>query len=187
MTRRRKPHDPAAAERQRAETRAEVERLEAMGAEVNLGPDGKILSAWRSNVFTVLLRSGAINQNHHHAAMRLAEDWAIWKGLAGARNPGVFVDGGAGSAELVTDAMIVAGRRVAKALDAIGPLDATLLTAFMRATVEEDRPMAWRGIVERQTGIRARDGQSAAVRMALENLRQVYEAPKVGRKERVSA
>lgn len=187
MTRRRKPHDPAAAERQRAATRAEVERLEAMGAEVNLGADGKILSAWRSNVFTVLLRSGAITQNHHHAAMRLAEDWAIWKGLAGSRNPGVFVDGGAGSAELVTDAMIVAGRRVAKALDAIGPLDGSLLTAFMVATVEEDRPMAWRGIVERQTGIRARDGQSAAVRMALENLRQVYEAPKVGRKERVSA
>ena len=83
--------------------------------------------------------------------------------------------------------MIQAGRRVARALAAVGPLDASLLSAFMVATVEEDRPMAWRGIVERQTGIRARDGQSAAVRMALENLRQVYEAPKVGRKERVSA
>jgi len=57
MSRRRKPHDPAAAERERAATKAEVERLAGMGAEVNLGPDGKIRSAWRSNVFTVLLRS----------------------------------------------------------------------------------------------------------------------------------
>ena len=120
MTRRRKPFDPAASERRKAETRAEVERLEAMGAEVNLGSDGKILSAWRSNVFTVLLRSGAINQNHHHAAMRLAEDWAIWKGLAGSRGSTVQVDGGAGSAELVSDAMIQAGRRVARALAAEG-------------------------------------------------------------------
>jgi hypothetical protein len=45
MTRRRKPFDPAASERRKAETRAEVERLEAMGAEVNLGSDGKILSS----------------------------------------------------------------------------------------------------------------------------------------------
>ena len=178
MTRRRKPFDPAASERRKAETRAEVERLEAMGAEVNLGSDGKILSAWRSNVFTVLLRSGAINQNHHHAAMRLAEDWAIWKGLAGSRGSTVQVDGGAGSAELVSDAMIQAGRRVARALAAVGPLDASLLSAFMVASVEEDRPMQWRGIVERVTGIRSRDGQSAAVRMGLENLWQVFTGTK---------
>jgi len=36
--------------------------------------------------------------------------------------------------------------------------------------------------VELETGIRARDGQSAAVRMALENLRQVFEAPRADAK-----
>jgi hypothetical protein len=48
----------------------------------------------------------------------------------------------------------------------------------MVATVEEDRPMQWRGIVERVTGIRSRDGQSAAVRMGLENLWQVFTGPR---------
>jgi len=151
MSRRRKPHDPAAAERERAATKAEVERLAGMGAEVNLGPDGKIRSAWRSNVFTVLLRSGSITTNHHNAAMRLATDWAAWKGLAGSSGRMEAVDGGAGSR--------------------------ALLVAFMTATVEEDRPMAWRGIVERVSGVTGRDAQPAIVRAALENLRRVYEAP----------
>jgi hypothetical protein len=48
----------------------------------------------------------------------------------------------------------------------------------MVATVEEDRPMQWRGIVERVTGIRSRDGQSAAARMGLENLWQVLTGPR---------
>ena len=177
MSRRRKPHDPAAAERERAAVKAEVQRLEAMGAEVNLGPDGKIRSAWRSNVFTVLLRSGSITPNHHHAAMRLAETWATWKGLAGTAGRTEAVDGGTGSAELVTDRMIVAGRQVERVLAKVGPMDEALLVAFMVATVEEDRPMAWRGIVERVSGVTGRDAQPAIVRAALENLRRVYEAP----------
>ncbi len=177
MTRRRKPHDPAAAERERANTKAEVERLTGMGAEVNLGPDGKILSAWRSNVFTVLLRSGSITTNHHNAAMRLATDWAAWKGLAGSSGRMEAVDGGAGSAELVNDRMLIARRAVDRALVQVGPMDRALLVAFMTATVEEDRPMAWRGIVERVSGVTGRDAQPAIVRAALENLRRVYEAP----------
>ena len=183
MSRRRKPHDPAQAERQRAATRAEVERLEAMGAEVNLGPDGKILSAWRSNVFTVLLRSGSITPNHYVAAMRFCESWATWKGLSGSAGRTEFVDGGMGSAELVTDRMIIAGRQVERVLEQVGPMDRDLLKAFAVASVEEDRPMAWRGIVERVSGVTGRDAQPAIVRAALENLRRVYEAPKVGRKE----
>ncbi|MCA6269185.1 hypothetical protein [Phenylobacterium sp.] len=184
MTRRRKPYDPAARERERAETKAEKARLEAQGAEVSVGPDGRIVSAWRSNVFTVLLRSGSITQNHHHAAMRLADDWATWRGLAGSLGRSEAVDGGKGSAELVSDAMITAGRKVQKALDGVGPVFRPLLEAFMVATVEEDRPMHWRGIVERVTGIGGRDAQSATVRLALETLRRVYEAPA---KERIRA
>ena len=179
MSRRRKPHDPAAAERERAAVKAEVQRLEAMGAEVNIGPDGKIRSAWRSNVFTVLLRSGSITPNHHAAAMRLAETWAVWRGLAGTEGRTEAVDGGTGSAELVTDRMILAGRQVERVLAGVGPMDEALLVAFMVATVEEDRPMAWRGIVERVSGVTGRDAQPAIVRAALENLRRVYEAPKV--------
>jgi hypothetical protein len=60
-------------------------------------------------------------------------------------------------------------------------MDEALLIAFMVATVEEDRPMAWRGIVERVSGVTGRDAQPAIVRAALENLRRVYEAPKRAR------
>ena len=177
MTRRRKPHDPAAALEERLRIKAEVSRLESQGAEVSLGPDGRIVSAWRSNVFTVLLRTHSITTNHHNAAMRLATDWATWKGLAGTSGRMEAVDGGAGSAELVTDRMILAGRAVERVLSRLGPASSALLRAFMVATVEEDRPMAWRGIVERVTGVRSRDAQSSVVRLALEDLRLVYEAP----------
>ncbi|MCA6270693.1 hypothetical protein, partial [Phenylobacterium sp.] len=68
--------------------------------------------------------------------------------------------------------------------DGVGPVFRPLLEAFMVATVEEDRPMHWRGIVERVTGIGARDAQSSTVRLALETLRRVYEAPA---KERIRA
>jgi hypothetical protein len=109
--------------------------------------------------------------------MRLAETWATWRGLAGTEGRTEAVDGGTGSAELVTDRMIVAGRQVERTLAGVGPMDEALLIAFMVATVEEDRPMAWRGIVERVSGVTGRDAQPAIVRAALENLRRVYEAP----------
>jgi hypothetical protein len=77
--------------------------------------------------------------------------------------------------------MLVAGRQVERTLAGVGPMDEALLIAFMVATVEEDRPMAWRGIVERVSGVTGRDAQPAIVRAALENLRRVYEAPKRAR------
>lgn len=158
---------------------AEYHRLKLMGADVNIDKyDGKIVSARRTNVFTVLLTAGAITPNHHDAAYRLAEDWAEWKGLAGAGDRTSKVDGGLGCAELVTDRMISAGKAVARTLAMVGPMDRELLQAFMVATVEQDRPMVWRGIVERVTGITARDRQSTVIWMALENLRACYEQPR---------
>jgi hypothetical protein len=77
--------------------------------------------------------------------------------------------------------MLVAGRQVEQTLAGVGPMDEALLIACMVATVEEDRPMAWRGIVERVSGVTGRDAQPAIVRAALENLRRVYEAPKRAR------
>jgi hypothetical protein len=52
----------------------------------------------------------------------------------------------------------------------------SIVEAFMIATVEEDRPMAWRGIVAR-LGIRVREQQTRAVVAALEALRVAYEEP----------
>ena len=55
MTKRRKPHNPAA-ETELQLARLEIARLQNLGAEVNIDTKtGKILSARRSNVFNLLL------------------------------------------------------------------------------------------------------------------------------------
>ena len=182
MARRNKPHDPAAAARAAEERRAqeaEKARLIAQGVEVTLDHVGRIVSARRSNVFNLLLHRGAITQNHYNAAYDLANDWAAMKGLDGKPETfGAFVDGGSPCVELVTDRMLKAGERVARTFAMLGsPESVKLLAAFMVATVEEDRPMAWRGIVDRTFGPTARDRQTKAVFDALEDLRQVYETP----------
>lgn len=172
----RKPHDPAKATEERLRNAEEVARLKAAGAEVTIDKrTGRLISARRSNVFTLLLARGTITQNHHNAAYDLAEAWAAWKGLDGKGEAfGGIVDGGNGSAELVTDRMIRAGKWVVATLDPIHADDARILTAFMVATVEEDRPMAWRGIMER-CGVFGRDRQTSAFVAACEALRAVVE------------
>jgi len=181
MPRKRKPHDPAASARAMADRRAEDENAthaEQYGASVTRDRAGRVSSIYRSNVFRRLLDAKTINQGHHDAAYRLVEMWATWKGLEGRSARSEYVDGGDGSAELVTDRMIRAGRDVARVMACVGPLDRILLEAFMVATVEEDRPMHWRGIVERVASVHQRERQSTVVVMALENLRLVFEAPR---------
>lgn len=182
MARRKKPHDPAAAmiaAQERAQRDAEVARLKEQGAEVTVDRVGRIMSARRSNVFNLLLKRNTITQNHFNAAYTLALDWSAWKGLDGKPEVfGEFVDGGGGSAELVTDRMIKGGNRVAATFFDLADADVRLLTALMVATVEEDRPMAWRGIVERVLCETRRDHQTLAVVGALEALRVVYEGPR---------
>lgn len=186
MGKKRQPYDPAQATRQafeRREREQEIARLISQGATVTTDRAGKVISARRSNVFTLLLARGTITPNQHDAAYRLAQDWAQWKGLDGKGERSEAVDGGTGSAELVTDRMIKAGKRVASTFHQLDLGDAKLLTAFMVATVEEDRAMHWRGIVVRVLGIDARDRQTRAVVGALEALRAIYEAPRGAEKK----
>lgn len=136
-----------------------------------------VTRAWRSNVFRLLLERKSITLDHFTAAEKLCSDWAEWKGLTGARDSmGEFVDGGSGSAELVTDAMIRAGRRVEHAEASMGRAQWRILEAFVVASVEEDRAMAWRGILER-LGYKKKEQQITAVVVALEALRQYYHRP----------
>jgi hypothetical protein len=177
---RKKPYDPNSDARaqERAEHKREALRIKAQGGEVRLDASGRIISAWRSNVFRLLLERGTITPNQYDAAYTLAKDWAAWKGLDGKPEAfGQFVDGGSGSAELITDRMLNGGRRVRRALEAIDPLSRVILEAFMVATVEEDRAMAWRGIMERLK-ITGRERQTQAVVEALEALRTVYHEPR---------
>jgi hypothetical protein len=183
MARRRKPHDPALIQRQaneRAEREAEIKRLINMGATVTADPARRIISAYRSNVFNLLLDRGTITQNQYFAAYTLSKDWAAWKGLDGrSDSAGEFVDGGTGCGELVTDRMLRAGKEVNRALTQLEPIDRRLIEACMVATVEEDRPMAWRALVQRIRGDKlGKPGEVAVFVRALESLRCVYEAPR---------
>lgn len=176
---RRKPHDPAKALQaalDRREQEANLAAAIAQGAIISTDKVGRVVSLWRSNVFRLLLERGTITQNHYDAAYDLANAWATWKGLDGKGERGEFVDGGSGCTELVTDRMIRAGRDVSRALSQLDPLSRVILEAFMVATVEEDRPMAWRGIMER-IGIKVREKQTALVVASLEALRVAYEEP----------
>jgi len=187
LGKKRKPHDPSAqarAEAERKARKAEVERLTAAGANVKTDAAGRIISAWRTNVFQVFLTRKTIDQDQFSAAHRLAQTWAIWKGLEGKREQLMEVVCGSGELEPPETGFIAAqrqeeaGARVATILFSLSRQDAALIAAFMVATVEEDRPMEWRGIVERETGIAVRDRQTEAVVQALTALRSVYEQPR---------
>lgn len=188
---RKRPHDPAAAVQAALERKArdaEAERLEAQGATVRRDRAGHIISAYRSNVFNLLLTRGTITQGHHDAAADLCELWAVWKGLDGkADNGGEFVDNGRTPPDrrcLVSDRQIRAGKdlygdeRRVGIMNTLAPHHRKLLEAYMVATVEEDRPMEWRGIVEATVGIASRDKQVNIVVGSLEELRIILQEPR---------
>jgi hypothetical protein len=144
---------------------AEIPALPAHAdTEANRDAKGRVVSAWRSNVANRLFKAKAIGSEHVAAFQGLCEAWAGWKGLDGSSGHAEKVDGGSGCVEIVNDHMIRCGREVERDLSSVGPQTRALLKAFCVATVEEDRPMMWRGIVERVTGeAREREQRDKAV------------------------
>lgn len=151
--------------------------MEAQGATVSTDRGGQILSAFRSNVFNLLLSRGTITPNHHDAAHTLCLAWAQWKGLDGKPEAAGLVSGGGGCREIVTDRMIRGGRRVAEALGDLPAEHRPLIERLVSDAVEQDRPRVWRVQVQEVTGLTTRDRQTRAVVAALEALRLVYEGP----------
>lgn len=142
----------------------------------------RVIAAKRSDPFDLLHAAGGLTDDQHRAARRLFRDWCLRAGVKeGAGQLALEkVDGGA--SEFVTDAMVDAGRRIAKAfrgdpelnVPGIGPVNAKLLEALVSPMVDEGRIIAWRGVVERVTGEKDRNAQGAMVRQACEALHQVY-------------
>lgn len=182
MARRRKPTDPLTYQRREAEKverEAEKRRLASIGATFTVDSIGRVRAAWRSSVLQLLRQSKAITESHYDAGQKLTEEWAMWKGKdGGSDRQSEHVDGSSGSAELVTDRMIKAGKRVALVFAQLTHTESLLLTAFMVAMVEEDRPMVWRAIVSRTIGETDKARQTTAVVGALESLRRIYQEPK---------
>lgn len=178
MARTRKASPPREMTQDRKDRENEIKRMQNQGAAVKVDRAGRILSAYRSNAFNLLLERRSITPNHHDAAQRLCEDWAAWKAMdGGGEQAPERVDGGSscGPKALVNDRMLKAGRRVGETLNGIEPAQRAVLEALVHATVEEDRPMAWRGLVQKTVGETVRDRQTALVVAALESLRRAYE------------
>lgn len=174
-----KPSEPRVIDGRNPETwGASIPDLPAhQDTEANRDGRGRIVSAWRSNVANRLFAYKAIGSEQVAAFQGLCEAWAGWKGLDGIAGHGEKVDGGRGCAELVTDRMIQCGREVDRDLTQAGPQTRALLEAFCVATVEEDRPMHWRGIVERVTGEGREKEQRAKAVYAFEELALIRRGP----------
>jgi hypothetical protein len=173
-----KPTDPQEIMRQRAEraaNEAEIGRLRRSGAVVSLDRARRITSAYRASPFRKLLDTKTITTTQSAAAERLCQDWAEWKGLDGKPPPSGIPNPQPSQTDTVlTDRMLHAGRRVARVLDRIGPVDRDLLSALVAGSVEDDRPLPWRDIVRRVTGVTQTVRQSQMIVAALGNLTRAY-------------
>jgi hypothetical protein len=174
---RRKPSDPQDAARrraERAETEGEIVRLRSTGAVVKLDRTRRIVGAYRANPFRKLKDANTITLGQSNAADRLCEDWAIWKGLDGKPAPLEIHNPNWSHQEFLTDRMLLARARVDRVLGKVGPADRDLLAALVASAVEDDRPIPWRDIVRRVTGVTQTVRQSQMVVAALENLTRAY-------------
>ncbi len=163
--------------------RAEVARLKAQGAEVNMDKrTSEIRGAWRKDVFETLrnrrgkpeaqgqLGRPALPQRSYEAFRSHERDVQM---AAGAGNPDRRPDfirstceGAPG--QNVTAEMLDAAERVRKTLRALCPPDARLITTLM--TGENALAKNWRHVVERETGEKQDEAQAARIRALGENL-----------------
>lgn len=177
------PAAPAVANDTLRDRRAEVARLKAQGAEVNVDKQtGEILGAWRQDVFTVLRsRKGkpsaeypkgkpALSQRAYEAFRAHETDMLIAAGASGGERRPDFIrattEGAPG--QNITQEAIDAATRVKKTLQHLCPSDARLLSILM--TGEKALAKNWRATVEAETGETADEGQTARIRALGENL-----------------
>lgn len=136
----------------------------------------KVLAARRQDPFDLLYAAGGLTRYQHLAARRLFKDRCERIGVRTEDRPDLYarIDGGGGSAELVTDAMLAAAARVTAAMLRVGPANARLLQALTDPMLTIGHVPDWRAIVAATSGETDRHAQGAAVRQACENLRLVY-------------
>ena len=163
--RRNKPHDPAEAERTRAEreaNRAEIKRLEGQGVAVNVDPrTGRLTAAWRLNCFNALLERGSPEMQ--------AVDWfeelhrTAYGENTPERTPGYVPNSTEGApGQNISDAQIFASRIMAEVQDMVPPALYRMMLELLEPA--KDRIGNWRGVVEKHTRETHAHAQGAAVR-----------------------
>lgn len=143
-----------------------------------VGARGRVIHARRSDPFDLLHAAGGLSDYQHQAARRLMRDVCERAGVQTADRPAmagrIDPEAGRGLTERLTQRMVDAGRRVAFAMQRVGPANARVLRALIEPMVAEGRMPAWRETVRLASGETDRHTQGAVVRQACENLRLVY-------------
>lgn len=150
------------------ERRAERRELEARGLTVNIDPKNeKILSIWRRDCFTVLLKD--------RPEERLAVNWLeelirTAQGENGGERRPDYIRGSSEGApgQNVSQAMIDADHHLVAATEAMAPNHARMLFDLLKP--DEALLTRWRDVVERCTGETNPHSQGAAVRAACAQL-----------------
>jgi hypothetical protein len=190
MARRRKPKSPEqialeAAQKRAAEREAEKNPAtfgvneKAMSEAQNdavatiRNKRGKVIHAYRSDVFDLLMSRNGLSVCEHEAARKLQADIATRAGLNAPEVNLVVIDS-SGSREVVTTRMLDAGRRVDAVLLYCGYETARLLRALIEPTAIQGLVIVWRSVVKTTTGIEESHAQAALVQIACRNLMHAY-------------
>lgn len=119
--------------------------------------------ARRLDVFQLFLDRGAVEPEHVGAVRILETDVHIAHGISGATEPREYVSGG-GCAELVSQHMIEASRRVQAILDYMPTHHARLAEDLLSPIKQGNVITRWRDCVQRQTGITEKNAQGDVIR-----------------------
>jgi hypothetical protein len=131
---------------------------------------GRVTRARRQDVFDLFFARGRLSQAALDAVRRLQSDVATLHALAGGVSAYAERIDRSRCGDGPTDARLRAGRRIEAALALAGPANARLLLALCESDAALGRDADWRTLVERETGERLADAQSAILRAACNNL-----------------
>lgn len=167
-SKRKKPYDPAAAARHKAEREAnaqEVNRLRAQpSTAVNVDKTtGRLTGAWRLNCFNTLLPQ----KGQERAAIDWLEELvrtANGENSQERRPDFVRASTEGAPGQNVTDGMIAASFRLSVVLENMAPAHGRMLMELLKP--DADLITRWRAVVERCTGETHSHAQGAVVRMA---------------------
>lgn len=183
-SKRKKPYDPAAAARHKAEREAnaqEVNRLRAQpSTAVNVDKTtGRLTGAWRLNCFNTLLPQ----KGQERAAIDWLEELvrtANGENSQERRPDFVRASTEGAPGQNITDGMIAASFRLSVVLENMAPAHGRMLMELLKP--DADLITRWRAVVQSSTGETHSHAQAATVRAACTSL--VWVRDNIGRLER---
>lgn len=144
--------------------------LEAKGVEIATDHRGRVTRSTKVDVWAQMRAQRALNEKCYNAIRQLEADMTERAGFGGAGFNLEKTDR-SGDAAKITDRMVDAGARVEDVLKLVGPPLSRILQALVGPDAEEGD---WRAVVERITGEKNPQSQSASLRLAAQSVADVY-------------